>query len=59
MKSILFFVMKFLSSKFKQKNFDSEIKVNLGKKINEDIKTGTTQPNLPFKKVETNIDIKN
>ena len=58
MKSILFFVMKFLSSKFKQKNFDSEIKVNLEKKIDEDIKTETTQPNLPFKKVETNINIK-
>ena len=58
MKSILFFVMKFLSSKFKQKNFDSEIKINLEKKIDEDIKTETTQPNLPFKKVETNINIK-
>ena len=57
-KSILFFVMKFLSSKFKQKNFDSEIKVNLEKKIDEDIKTETSQPNLPFKKVETNINIK-
>jgi len=57
-KSILFFVMKFLSSKFKRKNFDSVIKVNLEKKINEDIKTETTQPNLPFKKVETNINIK-
>ena len=42
----------------KQKNFDSEIKVNLEKKIDEDIKTETTQPNLPFKKVETNINIK-
>ena len=58
MKSILFFVIKFFSSKFKQKNFDSEIKVNLEKKIDEDIKTETTQPNLPFKKVETNINIK-
>jgi S-DNA-T family DNA segregation ATPase FtsK/SpoIIIE len=57
-KSILFFAMKFLSSKFKQKNFDSEIKVNLEKKIDEDIKTETSQPNLPFKKVETNINIK-
>ena len=58
MKSILFFVMKFLSSKFKQKNFDSVIKINLEKKIDEDIKAKTTQPNLPFKKVETNINIK-
>ena len=39
MKSILFFVMKFISSRFKQKNFDSEIKVNLERKIDEDIKT--------------------
>ena len=28
------------------------------KKINEDTKTEPTQPNLPFKKVETNINIK-
>ena len=57
-KSVLFFVMKFFSSKFKQKNFDSEIKINLEKKINENIQTETTQPNLPFKNVEKNFNTK-
>jgi len=54
-KSVLFFVMKLFSLKLKQKNFNSEDKINLEKKINENIKTETTQPNLPFKNVEKNF----
>ena len=57
-KSVLFFVMKFFSSKLKQNNFNSEVEINLEKKINESIKTETTQSNLPFKNVEKNFNTK-
>ena len=50
--------MKFFSSKLKQNNFNSEVEINLEKKINESIKTETTQSNLPFKNVEKNFNTK-
>lgn len=57
-KSILFFVIKLFSLKLKQKNSNSKVETNLEKKINENIKTETTQPNLPFRNVEKNYNIK-
>jgi len=57
-KSVLFFTMKLFSSKLKQKNFDSEIGINLEKKNNENFKTETIQPNLPFKNIEKNFNTK-
>ncbi len=57
-KSVLFFLMKSFSLKSKQKNFDSDIEINLKKKINKNIKIGTTQSNLPFEKVEKNYNTK-
>ena len=55
---MLFFVMQFFSSKIKKKKISSDTEVNWEKKINENIKTETTQPNLPFKNVEKNFNTK-
>ena len=50
--------MNLFSSKLKQKNFNSGVEINLEKKINENLKTETTQPNLPFKNIEKNFNTK-
>ena len=57
-KSVLFFMMKSFSLKSKQKNFNSDVEINLEKKVNKNIKIGTTQSNLPFEKVEKNFNTK-
>jgi len=57
-KSVLFFMIKSFSLKSKQNSFNSDVEINLEKKVNENIKIGTTQSNLPFEKVEKNFNTK-
>ena len=57
-KSILFFIVNFSPFKVKQKKIDSEVEINLEKKISENTLTENTQPNLPFKNTEKNFSTK-
>ena len=57
-KSLLLIVIRLFSSKLKRERVNLDIETNSENKIYEDIKTKTTQPNLPFRNAEKNFNTK-
>ena len=57
-KSLLLIVIRLFSSKLKRERVNLDIEINSENKSYEDIKTTTTQPNLPFRKAAKNFNTK-